>query len=110
MSSGKQPDVMSEINEKLGGILGFLAVRDLKGDVSQMLPRLKGMGLSSKMIALITGISENAVAIRVSRMKTAGAKKSAKARKKAPAAKPTAAAESSNDTTDNAADSAPPAE
>ena len=82
MSTGKtQSDVLADIDEKLGGILGFLAVRDLKGDVAAMLPRLKDMGLSNKMMALVAGLSENAIAIRMSRMKKTAATKP-KAKKK----------------------------
>lgn len=76
MSTAKtKGDVLSEINEKLGGVLGFLAVREFKGDVNKMLPRLREMGLSTKMIALITGLTDNAIAIRFSRMKKPAAKK-----------------------------------
>jgi hypothetical protein len=84
-----QSDILTDINNKIGGILGFLAVRDLKGDVSKMLPRLKEMGLDYKMMALVTGVSENAIAIRLSRMKKKSPKKTAKSKKvsapKAPA-------------------------
>jgi hypothetical protein len=71
-------DVLDDINEKLGGVLGFLAVRELKGDVNKMLPRLKEMGLSTKMMALITGLTENAIAIRFSRLKKPAPKKGSK--------------------------------
>ncbi len=56
-ASNTKGDGLDDISEKLDGILGFLAVRELKGDVNKMLPRLKEMGLSTKMIAVITGLT-----------------------------------------------------
>jgi hypothetical protein len=77
-ASNTKGDGLDDISEKLDGILGFLAVRELKGDVNKMLPRLKEMGLSTKMIAVITGLTENAIAIRFSRLKKPAPKKGAK--------------------------------
>ncbi len=62
-------DRLTEISEKLDAILGFLAVRGMQDDASAMVERLRGLGIDSKGIARVTGLTENAVAIRLSRLK-----------------------------------------
>lgn len=61
-------DRLAEISEKLDVIIGFLAARGID-DAAAAIERLRGLGLNAKGIACITGLTENAVAIRLSRMK-----------------------------------------
>ena len=75
MSTGDLIEVMRGISEKLDGILGFMAAKECKGDAALIVPKLKGLGISNKTIALVAGISENAVAIRVTRMKKPSSRK-----------------------------------
>jgi hypothetical protein len=81
-----QHEMLAEISEKLDAILGFMVVRDLKGDASLIVPKLKAMGMSVKTIALVSGISENAVAIRLTRLKKPGARQAVRPGKKKRAA------------------------
>jgi DNA-directed RNA polymerase specialized sigma24 family protein len=69
---------LAEISEKLDAVLGFMAISNLTEDLGRFVPRLKAMGLSPKAISRVTGITENAVAIRISRLKAASTKKPAK--------------------------------
>jgi hypothetical protein len=71
-------DHLTEISEKLDAVLGFMAISKVGEDLGKFVPRLKAMGLSPKAISRVTGITENAVAIRISRLKAASTKKSAK--------------------------------
>jgi DNA-directed RNA polymerase specialized sigma24 family protein len=73
-SSKMQPDVLAEISEKLDAILGLLAVRGIEDDVGKSVTRLRGLGLSPKTIARVCGITENAVSIRLTRLKQAETK------------------------------------
>jgi hypothetical protein len=50
-------------------------------DPGQFVPRLKAMGLSSKAISRVSGMTENAIAVRLSRIKAAAAEKPAKVKK-----------------------------
>lgn len=69
-----QQDVLIDIAEKLDTVLGFLAVRGMEGDPGKMVIRLNDMGLSRKCIAQISGVTENAIEIRLRRMKRPKAK------------------------------------
>ena len=69
---------LAEISEKLDAVLGFMAISNQTADLGKFVPRLKAMGLSPKAISRVTGITENAVAIRISRLKAASTKKRAK--------------------------------
>jgi hypothetical protein len=69
---------LAEISEKLDAVLGFMAISNQTEDLGKFVPRLKAMGLSPKAISRVTGITENAVAIRISRLKAASTKKPAK--------------------------------
>jgi len=78
--SDKVPNPLGEISEKLDAILGFLAIRGMEPDSAVAIARLRGLGLNNKAIACVTGLTENAVSIRISRMK-----KKSKASSEAPA-------------------------
>lgn len=89
-----QPDVLADISEKLDSILGFLAIRGIEGDAAKVVIRLRDLGLGPKGIARVAGITENAVSIRLSRMKKPKAGKSSKvgkAGKKQKASSPSSA-------------------
>jgi DNA-directed RNA polymerase specialized sigma24 family protein len=64
-----QTDHLIAISQKLDAVLGFLAVRGVENDPAAIFERLNGAGFSYKAIALVSGMSENAVAIRASRAK-----------------------------------------
>ena len=63
-----QADYLHEISEKLDTVIAFLATREIS-DSGAIVEKLAGMGFAAKTIAPVAGISENAVAIRLSRMK-----------------------------------------
>lgn len=69
-----EPNHLMEISEKLDAILGFLAVRGMEGDTKAMFDRLRVLGLDGKAIARVTGLTENAVAIRFTRLKKKGSR------------------------------------
>ena len=83
--AAKQPltqlDLLTAISEKLDNILGFLAVRGVEGD-DQIVQRLEAFGMGPKAISRITGDSENAVGLRLMRLRRKAETKVAK--KKAP--------------------------
>jgi hypothetical protein len=56
------------INEKLDTIIGFLAIRGLEKD-ADISERLINLGLGNPAIARIMNTTDNAVALRRSRMK-----------------------------------------
>lgn len=62
-------DQLAQISEKLDTVVGFLAVRGIESDPSAMIERLRGLGVGTKVIARVTGMTGNAVAIRLTRMK-----------------------------------------
>jgi hypothetical protein len=55
------------INDKLDTIIGFLAIRGLDKD-AEISERLFSLGIADRAIAKVMGITDNAVAIRKSRM------------------------------------------
>ncbi len=64
-------ELLTEINEKLNRILGILALRGLEDD-GEKVRRLRDLGMDNPTIAAVTGLSKNAVAIRISRMRKKG--------------------------------------
>lgn len=67
-------DSLQEISEKLDTVIAFLATRDIS-DSGAIVEKLAGMGFSAKTIAPVASITENAVAIRLSRLKKKTKKK-----------------------------------
>ena len=61
-------DLLKEISEKLDRILALMVVRDLD-DAAEMVRVLNSMGMDNSTIAAATGLSKNAVAVRLSRMR-----------------------------------------
>lgn len=79
MSVGKsQIEVLAEISEKLDIVIGFMAVRDIN-DVTEQIEKLSEMKMHPKAISVVVGISEGAIAVRLTRMKKK--KKAAKTKK-----------------------------
>lgn len=79
MVTPKTPqDALTNISEKLDSILGFMAIKGIEDDAGKVVVRLRDLGLSAKCIARVSGMTENAVAIRFSRMKKSVAKKTGK--------------------------------
>lgn len=74
-----QTDSLQEISEKLDTVIAFLATREIS-DSGEIVEKLASMGFGAKTIAPVAGISENAVAIRLSRLK----KKTKKKRRQPP--------------------------
>lgn len=72
-----QADTLQQISEKLDTIIAFLATRELS-DSGEIFEKLADMGFDAKTIAPVAGITENAVAIRLSRRKKKAKKKSKK--------------------------------
>ncbi len=70
--------LLEEISAKLDIIVGMLVVGRLD-DPASAVERLSDMGLGNKTIAQVVGLSENAVAIRLSRLRSKKKKKKAKA-------------------------------
>ena len=69
---------LADISEKLDAVVGFMMVRGIENDSAAVVNRLHAAGFNAKVIARVSGLTENAVAIRLSRAK------------KKPAEKPTA--------------------
>jgi hypothetical protein len=69
LNTKAQGDVLQDISGKLDVIIAFLAVRGLEKDTAALVEKLTGMGFGAKVIARVAGTSENAIAIRLSRMK-----------------------------------------
>jgi DNA-directed RNA polymerase specialized sigma24 family protein len=63
-------DLLTEISQKLDVVIGLLVARSMSdADTAAVFERLRDMSLSPKVIARVTGISENAVNIRLSRLR-----------------------------------------
>jgi hypothetical protein len=60
--------LLFEISEKLDRILGFLAIRNV-GTTGDQVKVLADLGLDSNTIAAVTGLTTNAVSVRLSRMR-----------------------------------------
>jgi len=69
-------ELLAEIAAKLDTLIALVAARSAGEDPANIIERLHAMKLSPKVISLASGISENAVNVRISRMK----KKKASAR------------------------------
>ena len=67
MSNQSQQEVLTEISSKLDLVLGFMAVRGIENDETAMVKKLSAMGLHPRTIGLVSGLTENAVKIRLSR-------------------------------------------
>ncbi|MDP9007316.1 MAG: hypothetical protein M3N91_01175 [Pseudomonadota bacterium] len=91
-----QPDVLADISEKLDSILGFMAIRGIENDPAAVVIRLNEFGMTRRAIARVAGITENAVEIRLRRLKTKTAKKPAKKQAAKPVEAPVPAPPSSN--------------
>lgn len=61
---------LAEISEKLDRILGLMATQGVDDD-GEKVSRLRALGMDNATIASLTGLTINAVAIRVSRLKKA---------------------------------------
>lgn len=64
-------DFLEGISVKLDRILGMMAIRDLE-DNSEKIRRLRDLDLDNATISAVTGLTKNAVAIRLTRMKRSG--------------------------------------
>lgn len=71
-----QIEHLSDISEKLDTVIAFLAVRDIN-DSGAIVEKLVGMGFTAKTIAPVVGLTENAVAVRLTRLKKKKSKKKA---------------------------------
>ncbi len=60
-------ELLAEISRKLDKVLGFMAIRGVE-DTSEQIARLRSLGLDNHTIAAMTGMTANAVAVRVHRM------------------------------------------
>jgi len=69
LSTKAQGDVLQDISGKLDVIIAFLAARGLENDTPALVEKLAGMGFGAKVIAPVASTTENAIAIRLSRMK-----------------------------------------
>ena len=71
---------LADISEKLDTVVGFMMVRGIENDAGAVVERLRIAGFNARVIARVSGLTENAVAIRLTRAKA----------KKKPAEKPEA--------------------
>jgi DNA-directed RNA polymerase specialized sigma24 family protein len=74
-----QTEILAEISLKLDTLLSLLAAKVPQSEQGELVEKLYAQGHSTSAIARIVGISENAVAIRLTRLrqkaaKTAGSK------------------------------------
>ena len=72
-----QTELLTDISLKLDSILAFLALKIPQNEQNALVDKLSKSGLSTDAIARVVGITENAAAIRLSRLR----KKSGKARR-----------------------------
>ncbi len=75
MSNQSQQEVLTEISSKLDLVLGFMAIRGIENDETAMVKRLGAMGLRPRIISHVSGLTENAVNIRLSRSRKKKSKK-----------------------------------
>jgi len=65
-----EAELLSDISQKLDIVIGLLVARSMSGDdETSVFERLQRMNLSPKVIARVTGVSENAANIRLSRLR-----------------------------------------
>ncbi len=69
-----QSELLQEISEKLDVVVAFLAASGVN-DSGAIVEKLAEMGFSAKVIAPVAGITDNAVAIRLTRLKKKKKKK-----------------------------------
>jgi DNA-directed RNA polymerase specialized sigma24 family protein len=69
MKTKTDSELLTEISQKLDSILALLAAPAVQKDEGEVIRRLYENGHSASVIARVVGISENAVAIRLSRMR-----------------------------------------
>ena len=66
-NTASEPELLSEISDKLNVIIGMLAIRGLEDDQGASVEKLHGLGLRPRVIGPIVGLSENAVNVRLTR-------------------------------------------
>ena len=64
-----QSEILEDISLKLDAVLSFLATRELENNQGDVVRKLYEIGLSAQVIARIAGLSENAVNIRLTRLR-----------------------------------------
>ncbi len=62
-------ELLSEISAKLDRVLALMAIQGV--EEAEKVGRLRDMGLDHRTIASVTGLSPNAVAVRLFRMRKA---------------------------------------
>lgn len=70
----KTEELLSEISAKLDRILALIAIEGV--EEPEKVKRLSAMGLDHQTIASVTGLSPNAVAVRLHRMRKARGERS----------------------------------
>lgn len=75
-----QAERLADISLKLDSILSFLAEKAVEQDQAGVVKRLHEIGLPAQNIARVVGISENAVNIRLTRLKQKAAASTPKPR------------------------------
>lgn len=79
MSKGQADnDLLEQIASKLDLVIALLASREVEDDQGAIVKRLHELGLRAKAIAPVAGLTENAVNIRISRMRKESSKASGK--------------------------------
>lgn len=73
----RDEQLLSEISAKLDLILAMMVVRNIEDD-GEKVRRLHGMDMDNATIAAATGLTKNAVAVRLSRMRKKKRKKGKK--------------------------------
>lgn len=68
-SSKLDRELLTAISEKLDIVVGILAAKECEGDENDKIKLLHGYGLSNAVISKVLGLSQNAVAIRMTRMR-----------------------------------------
>jgi DNA-directed RNA polymerase specialized sigma24 family protein len=74
-------ELLAEISRKLDSVLAFLAAGAAQKDQATLVKRLYDNGHSADVIARVVGISENAVNIRLTRIRQKSGKSQPKVRK-----------------------------
>jgi transposase len=69
-----QTEILADISLKLDTLLSLLAAKIPEGEQGALVEKLYSQGHSTPAIARIVGISENAVAIRLTRLRQKAAK------------------------------------
>ena len=70
-----EQQLLSDISEKLDVVVGFLAIRGIENDQSAMVSKLSALELHPRIIGFVSGLSENAVNVRLSRDRKKKSKK-----------------------------------